>query len=124
MIWGAAAVASVTEPKVFGKGLIFVEDTDILLYGDKWALAGNIALVDCNTLVSLMKLMLGHIRQKIQVEKKPNSFFFYIHWEDSCRLNKIVEELEEDSKSFRKLLFEETAVRNRVPLALEIGEVT
>ena len=58
MIWGAAAVASVTEPKVYGKGLIFVEDTDILLSGDKWTIAGNIALGDCNTLVSLMESML------------------------------------------------------------------
>jgi hypothetical protein len=64
MIWGAAAVASVPEPKVFGKGLIFVEDTDILLSGDKWTIAANIALGDCNTLVSLMKSMLGHICKK------------------------------------------------------------
>jgi len=122
MICGAAAVASVPEPKAFGKVLIFVEDTDILLSGDKWALAGNIALGDCNTLVSLMKSMLGHVCKKVQAEKKPKSFFFYILWEESCRLNKIFEELEDDSKSFRKLLFEETAVRNRVPLALELGE--
>jgi hypothetical protein len=64
MIWGAAAVASVTEPKIFGKGLIFVEDSVILLSGDKWYKGGNIALGDCNTLVSLMKSMFGHICKK------------------------------------------------------------
>jgi len=64
MICGAAAVASVTELKVFGKVLIFVEDSVILLSGDKWSKGGNIVLGDCNTLVSLMKSMFGHICKK------------------------------------------------------------
>ena len=122
MIWGAAAVASVPEPKIFGKGLIFVEDTDILLSGDKWTIAGNIALDVCNSLVSLMKSMLGHVCKKIQVQKNRKTYSFDILWEVSCRLNKIFEEMKDDSKSFRKLLFEETAVRNRMQLVIEIRE--
>jgi len=59
MIWGATAVASVPEPKVFGKGLIFVEDIDILLSGDKWTIAGNIVLDDCNTLVDPYEINVG-----------------------------------------------------------------
>jgi hypothetical protein len=69
MIWGVAAVASVPEPKIFGKGLIFVEDTDILLSGDKWTIAGNIALDVCNSLVTLMKSMLGHVCKKYKYKR-------------------------------------------------------
>jgi hypothetical protein len=54
--------------------------------------------------------------------KEPKDIFFDILWEVSCRLNKIFEEMKDDSKSFRKLLFEETAVRNRMQLVIEIRE--
>jgi len=70
VITGAAAVAIVPEPKVFDKGLIFVKDTNILLYGDKWTIVVNIALDDYSNLVDLMKYMIIHVRQKIQGQKK------------------------------------------------------
>ena len=66
MKWGATAVP---EPKIFGKGLIFVEDTYILLSGDKWTIAGNIALDVCNSLVTLMKSILGHICKKYKYKR-------------------------------------------------------
>ena len=44
MISGAAAVAIVSEPKTFDKGLIFVKDTDILLSGDKWTIVVTVAV--------------------------------------------------------------------------------
>jgi hypothetical protein len=121
MIWGAAAVASVPEPKAFGKGLIFVEDTDILLSRDKWTIAGNIALVDCNTCEPYEINVEPH-SSKNTSRKEHKVILFYIHWEELNSLNKIFAELEDDSKSFRKLLFEETAARNRVQRAIEIRE--
>jgi hypothetical protein len=44
---GVGAVLSTThEPKNFDKGLIFVKETDVLISGDKWTIAANIALDD------------------------------------------------------------------------------
>ena len=45
--------------------LILFKDTDILLSGDKWTIAVNIALDGDTTFLDLMKSMLGHIRQRI-----------------------------------------------------------
>ena len=112
MIWGAAAVASVPEPKLFDKGLVFVKDADILLSGDKWTIMVNIALDDYATLVDIMRSTLSHIRQEIQVQKNLKSLSFGIHWEELNRLGRMIEELEDDSKSFQKLLFEEALVQN------------
>ena len=39
------------EPKTFNKGLIFVEDTDILLSGDKWTIVINTALDEYEALI-------------------------------------------------------------------------
>jgi hypothetical protein len=60
-----------TVPKNFDKGLVFVKDTDILLSGDKWTTAVNIALVDYTALVDIMKVTLNQIRYKIRVHKNP-----------------------------------------------------
>ena len=79
MIWGTAAVDIVPEPKIFHKGLLFVKDTDILLSGDKWTIVVNIALDDYVTLVDLIRSMLSHIRQEIQVQKNPKSLSFDIY---------------------------------------------
>jgi hypothetical protein len=49
--------------------LIFIKNTDILLAGDKWNIFVNFALDDYMTFVDTMKLVLDHIRQKIQVQK-------------------------------------------------------
>jgi hypothetical protein len=80
MICVAAAVTMVPEPNTFDKGLLFIKDTDILLSGDKWTIEVNIALDDYATLVDTMKLILNHIRQKIQVQRNPKSYSFDIHW--------------------------------------------
>ena len=114
MGWGAATSASMPEPKLFDKGLIFVKDTDILLSGDKLTIAVNIPLDDYSTIVYLMKSMLGDICQKIQVHKNSRitAYSFDINWEELDLLTKMVEEFEDDSRKFQKLLFEETLVRN------------
>jgi hypothetical protein len=59
-----------------------------------------------------MKLVLGHIRQKIQVQKNPKSYAFALHWEEVNRLDVMTRELEVDLSSFWKLLFEEVSDRN------------
>ena len=112
MITDAAAVAIVPEPKVFDKGLIFVKDTDILLSGDKWTIVVNIALDDYSNLVDLMKYMISHVLQKIQGQKGLKAYSFDIHWEKINRLNKLVEGLDIDLRSFQKLLFEGIPIRN------------
>jgi len=112
MICGAAAAAMVPEPKNFDKGLIFVKDTNILLSGDKWTIVVNVALDDCVTLIDNMKSVLYTVRQKIQVHKNPKSYSFDMHWGGIDRLDRMVGELEVDLRSFQKLLFEETLVRN------------
>jgi hypothetical protein len=45
------------------------------------------ALDDYVTLVDSMKLILGHILQKIQVQKNPKSYAFDLHWEEVIRLD-------------------------------------
>lgn len=72
----------------------------------------NVALDDCVTLVDTVKLVLGHIRQKIQVLKNPKSYVFDLHREEVNRLAVMTRELEVDLSSFRKLLFEEVSFRN------------
>jgi hypothetical protein len=84
----------VPERKVFDKGLIFVKDTDILLSGDNWATVVNVAVDDYSTLVDTTKSVLGHIRQKIQVQKIPKSYSFDIHWGEVNRLDMMTRELE------------------------------
>jgi hypothetical protein len=59
-----------------------------------------------------MRLVLGHIRQKIQVQNNPKSYAFDLHWEEVNRLDVMTRELEGDLSSFRKLPFEEASVRN------------
>ena len=114
-MWSMTAASSVPEPKMFDKGLIFVKDTDILLSGDKRTIVVNNALEDYANLVELLKSMVGAIRQKIQVHKNSKVYSVYslfdIHWEEINRLEKMVEELEVESGSFQKLLFEEAQVK-------------
>jgi hypothetical protein len=99
----------------FDKGIIFVNDTDILLSGDKWTIAVNIALDDYAIFIQNMKLVLDNVLQKIQAHKNPKSYSFDIHWEEINRLDGMVRTLEMDLKGFKSLLFdetEETLVRN------------
>jgi hypothetical protein len=101
-----------TRAKEFGKGLIFVKVTNILLSGDKWTIVVNVALDDCATLIDNMNSVLYTVRQKIQVHKNPKSYSFDMHWGGIDRLDRMVGELKVDLRSFEKLLFEETLVRN------------
>lgn len=119
MIYGAAAVAIVPEPKTFDKGLIFLKDAEILLSGDKWTIVVNIALDDYSNVVDLMKSMLSHIRQKVQTQKNPKAYCFDINWEEIDPLDKLVGGLDADLRSFQKLLFGGTLVRIQAPLVCE-----
>jgi hypothetical protein len=90
-------------PKEFDKGLIFVKDTDILLSGDKWTIAVNIAVNDYEELIGLMKLIIKQIQQKIEWTAS-----ITLYWEEVGRLHRMIQGLENDLKSFQKLLLEGT----------------
>ena len=102
-------MVAVPEPQALDKGLIFVKDTDILLSGDKWTIAINIAIDDYAALVDITKMTLTQIRHKIQVHKNPHLDSFDIYWEEINRLDTMVRELDVDLQGFRKLLFEKTS---------------
>ena len=59
----------------------------------------NIVLYDYAAVVELARSILSYIRKKIQVQKNPKSYSFHIHCEELYRLDKIVGELKNDSKS-------------------------
>ena len=73
----------------------------------------NIALDDCESLVAVMRLVLGQVRRNIQVHKNPNDYAFDIQWEEIDRLEKMNGELEHDLNNFKQLLFQEDVSRNR-----------
>jgi hypothetical protein len=54
----------VPEPMTFHKELVFVKDTDILLSGDKWTIAVNIALDDYAILIENMKIVLVNVKRQ------------------------------------------------------------
>jgi hypothetical protein len=108
--WGTV-IAIEPEPKPFNKGLIFTKDTDILLSGDKWTIAVNVALDDYLTLIKGMRFVLGQVRRNIQVHRNQRLPTFDIHWEEVGRLDRITDELGIDLNSFSKLLAEEIPVR-------------
>ena len=100
------------EPRKFDKGLIFVKETDVLLSGDKWTIAVNIALDDYEGLMEVMRLMLQQTRRNIQVHRNSRNYSFDIQWEEVNRLETMNKQLEEDLKGFRLLLFKEMPRRN------------
>ena len=104
----------VPEPRTFDKGLVFIKDTDILLSGDKWTIVVNIALDNYDALVHIMRYTLSQARQKIGVHRNPRVrvYSFDIHWDEIDRLDTMVQELDDDVQSFRKLLFEEEVFRS------------
>ena len=104
--WGAV-LSTTPEPRKFSKGLIFVKETDVLLSGDKWTIAVNIALDDHEDLVVVMRLMLQQIRQNIQVHRNSQNYSFDIQWEEVSRLGTMNKQLEDDLEGFRLLLFKE-----------------
>ena len=113
IVWSVSTAISDSEPKEFDKGLIFVKDTDVLLSGDQWTIVVNIALDDYTNVVDLLKSMLRSIRNRIQDHKNPRFYSFDIHWDELAHLDVIVQNLEEESKSFQKLLYEGTLIRGQ-----------
>jgi hypothetical protein len=92
---------------IYDKGLIFMKDRDILLTGDKWTLAVNIALDDYANLIQGMRFILAQTKRNIGIHKSPNKDIIDIHWDEIDRLNKITDELQVDLLSVSKLLSEE-----------------
>jgi hypothetical protein len=72
----------------------------------------NVALYDYVTLIDSMKLVLKHIRLKIQAQKQAKFTVVEIHWEEVDQLGRMVGELEIDLRSFQRLLVEEVLNRN------------
>ena len=113
-VWKATAGMVAPEPRTFDKGLVFVKDTDILLSGDKWTIVVNIALDDYDALVHVMRYTLSQVRQKIGIHRTPRArgYLFDIHWDETDRLDTMVQGLDDDLQSFRKLLFEDEVSRS------------
>jgi hypothetical protein len=99
----AAPETAIPESRTFDKGLIFVKDTNILLSGDKWTIVVNIAVDDYTALVYIMRASLNQIQQKRRLYKNPKLNSFDIHWDELNRLDIMVQGLEDDLLSFRKL---------------------
>jgi hypothetical protein len=89
-----------------------MKDRDILLTGDKWTIAVNVALDDYLSLIRGMRFALGHIRRNIQAYRYQRVPTLDIHWEEIGRLDKVTNELEDDLSSFSKLLSEERPVQH------------
>ena len=104
--WGIAESVQ-PEPRVFDKGLVFIKETEILLSGDRWTVAVNIAVEDYSSLIFGLKLILNQTRRNIQMHKTPNPATLDLHWEEIDRLHKVVAELSSDLGSFINLLAEE-----------------
>jgi hypothetical protein len=97
-------------PKEFNKGLFFIKDTDILLSGDKWTIAVNIALDYYSDLINSMKTMIKQLQQKIRNQNHVWTSSSNIYWGEVDRLDRVVRELEDD-RDFQKLLLQEPAGR-------------
>jgi hypothetical protein len=61
---------------IYDKGLIFMKDRDILLTGDKWTLAVNIALDDYVNLIQGMRFILAQVRRNIELQGNSNKEYF------------------------------------------------
>jgi hypothetical protein len=91
--------------KDFNKGPIFVKDTDILLTGDRWTIAANIALDDYIDLIGSMKLIIKQIQQKTQTQKHVWTTSTNLYWGEMDRSTRIVQGLEDDFKIFQILFW-------------------
>jgi hypothetical protein len=76
---------------LFNKGLIFMKDRDILMTGDKWILAVNIALDDYVKLIQSMRFILTQIQRNVDIYKSPNNKILDIRWEEISRLHKLTD---------------------------------
>jgi hypothetical protein len=86
-----------------------MKDRDILLTGDKWTLAVNIALDDYVNLIQGMRFILVQTQRNID-SHKTTSNTLDIHWEEIRRLHKITDELESDLSSVSNLLSKEIPI--------------
>jgi hypothetical protein len=73
-IWDAYLLQSEQNlaPDSNDKGLIFMKDRDILLTGDKWTLAVNIALDEYLALIRSMRFILVQIQRNIGKYHSPD----------------------------------------------------
>jgi hypothetical protein len=86
-----SCIGSNTDPGPYNKGLIFLKDRDILLTGDKWTIAVNIALDDYLTLTKGMRFALAQIQRNIEAYRNPNRKDFDIHWKEIKHLEQLVQ---------------------------------
>jgi len=100
-----------TEPRPIDKGLIFIKETYVLLSGDRWIVAVNIALDDYSSLIHRMRLVLGQIRRNVQTHRNSNLVTLDLHWGEVDRLYRVVMELPRDLDSFTHLLAEDAPIR-------------
>jgi hypothetical protein len=108
-----SCIGTDTEPGPYDKGLIFLKDRDILLTGDKWTIAVNIALDNYLSLTKGMRFALAQIRKDIETYRNPNKKDFDIHWEEIKHLEQMVQLLEVDLESIFKLLIEDVPKNSR-----------
>jgi hypothetical protein len=109
-----SCIGSDTEPGPYKKGLIFLKDRGILLTGDKWTIAVNIALDDYLSLTKGMRFALAQIQSNIEAYRNQDKKDFDIHWEEIKHLEQLVQGLEVDLESISKLLSEEIPSKDPV----------
>jgi len=114
-VHGVTSEAVLPEPKTFDKGLIFVKETDVLLSGDKWTIAVNIALDDYDSLIYVIRATLNQIRQKIKIHKNRKPYSLDIHWDEINRLDVMVQEFDTDLLGLKKFLFTGTVSKDPKP---------
>jgi hypothetical protein len=94
--------------------LVFRKGRDILLTGDKWTLAVNIALDDYVNLIRGMRFILVQIQRNIETHQGPDEGTLDIQWDEIGRLQKITDELEADLESVSKLMSEKVQLKSEV----------
>jgi hypothetical protein len=91
-----------------------MKDRDILLTGEKWTLAVNIALDDYLNLIRGMRFILVQIQRNVGKYQSPDKGTLAIQWGEIGRLQKITDELEADLESVSKLLPEEVPLKSKI----------
>jgi hypothetical protein len=89
-----------------------MKDRDILVTGNKWTLAANIALDDYIAFIQGMRVILVQIQKNVERYQSPNKKTLDIHWNEVSRLRDITNELEVDLESVSKLLSEEVPLKS------------
>jgi hypothetical protein len=91
-----------------------MKDRDILLTGDKWTIAVNIALDDYLNLIKGMKFALTQTRRNIELYRSADRSDFDIRREEINQTERLTTELEMDLESVSKVLLEEVPLRHPV----------